>query len=1108
MANVTPDHLRGFLVPFQDFSFPNYWAQESAITQGASYSGVLAPQQSSSLVLQSSGSQSKGMEIETFGAGYVGVDNASFRWRYEGDPDYYGKEVPNKLCGIMQISSAPPLLTTFTPRNALKTAAGSILSTVEETSPLFNIIRLYRTTLDGTLSNVAIDSKSISGLLSQSRFPTLCLMPDSSILCYAWEIDATLGRATIRSWRSIDDGVTWTVQSANAMPSGDSIDLTGAPGAGASGFDLGKITAASNSNSVLMFCEVIAHNTDNKRNKYIQYASYSAGTILIKIDESVNIPSDYFKDPDLIEFNGIFVLSFGYSTAKYSIVPISNSSTPLSSLSGTDLDFTGAYIAASNKMTGGGKTMFVDSSGRIHVYALQNAYNFVSYAYSDLAGLSPDNYGRRWRFFRSTPLLSVTSLTLSIVLENKTQNGVNTTIRHICGVSSQGSQLLYCNGTVNGGNPYANAVQIYEFGGWRTIQYPQLTSANPEETDSGYNKYEWIPVGLPTDSAAWTASIVGVTTSNLMGKTLDLTATSASSINYSIPPDDKTNGLLIHSGIKDIIGGVGASGTGFSLKIQEQTSTQTYWAEIIVQSGSINVYDKYNGTPTVAVASDLNTSAMLGDYIFLIYLNNATGNLRILYANSASPVAWKELSTSLTLNANTTQHVKWGILLNTGAAQESKWSFFSVGMGAGNGTGLSGLDPEFGAQYPAQGYWADIKDGFLVSTLDGPARRGETWLAQPQYKNGVDKVFYDVSPATAIGWQSNTVATPDTVNVPQEKIAWILDTDIGDFENSIMTTTALGLHLEGINFRQFDIETYNASTSTWSIITSVDNSVGGGFSFVRSGHTVFSLSATGSFFHFGEAKNWKIQLSSGENTVVRNIKYNGEGVRNAAGSKVARFLIDGTLPTDPTSGTAHIIPSSCTVIFQSNLFAALRITINSQRTNEGYFKIGSLIWGECVIPGNQYSRGRSITWDADNEVTEQSNGVLRTNKRGKGGRNVRIAWSEGVETSQIWNVPASPDFWKLQATGTESATVGSAPTTMMGLCQIVEGSRVPIVYLPSLKAEAGAALVFNRYHEHMMCTMGQSVEIQNVIGDELQGTNSTLWGEVLRVATVSLREVR
>ena len=120
MSNVTPNFIRGFLVPFAEFSINNLWDAQTVASQGQGYAGVPAPQQSSSLVLQSRGSLNAGVDISTHSAGHIGLNNASFLWKNQTDAKYYGAEVPNKLCGIQNITGLPALLDKKIPRATIQ----------------------------------------------------------------------------------------------------------------------------------------------------------------------------------------------------------------------------------------------------------------------------------------------------------------------------------------------------------------------------------------------------------------------------------------------------------------------------------------------------------------------------------------------------------------------------------------------------------------------------------------------------------------------------------------------------------------------------------------------------------------------------------------------------------------------------------------------------------------------------------------------------------------------------------------------------------------------------------------------------------------------------
>ena len=130
--------------------------------------------------------------------------------------------------------------------------------------------------------------------------------------------------------------------------------------------------------------------------------------------------------------------------------------------------------------------------------------------------------------------------------------------------------------------------------------------------------------------------------------------------------------------------------------------------------------------------------------------------------------------------------------------------------------------------------------------------------------------------------------------------------------------------------------------------------------------------------------------------------------------------------------------------------------------------------------------------------------TLYSTSRGKDGRVVRIAWTDGVDTSSLNAPQAAPNHYDLY-TGNPIAVNGSAPTAMMGLIQYVKSSQNAIVYLPMLTTNPSGEIVLNRYHNQILTTIGTEIQIDHVIGDELLENNL---GEVFRVSTVLLREVR
>tara|TARA_Y100001938_G_C8017602_1_gene393452 strand:- start:600 stop:1094 length:495 start_codon:yes stop_codon:yes gene_type:complete len=164
-----------------------------------------------------------------------------------------------------------------------------------------------------------------------------------------------------------------------------------------------------------------------------------------------------------------------------------------------------------------------------------------------------------------------------------------------------------------------------------------------------------------------------------------------------------------------------------------------------------------------------------------------------------------------------------------------------------------------------------------------------------------------------------------------------------------------------------------------------------------------------------------------------------------------------------------------------------------------------MVMGDFVAPANQYGRGRTIAFEASNIETDFPSGTLYSQKSGDGGRIVRISWTDGVDTSALFANNADPNYWKLDAASTPIAAMGSAPSLMMGIIQYTNGSRDAIVYLPSVPTNTGSPRVLNRYYSHMLATFGNDIQIDHILGDELQSNNK---GEVFRVSTIIMREVR
>jgi len=1092
MANITPDYIRGFLVPFK-FTSNHFWSDESSCTQNGSLAGIPSTSSNPSLQLQMRGDQTNEIIVQTERAGHV-QGGAAFAWKYTGDQYLYGQEPHNKITDI-NLLQTPGINTKYIPRFALRLSSGTLLTAIEFENLTQNIVRVGRLTVDGVYNDAQISSTDLSILAGSKRYPVLCEMPDGSVQVYFWVISDNL--ANIEVYRSVDDGETWSKVSNRALPI--DYDVSGAFGAGASGYQLQPIRVASSASQVLMLIALYKHNTTPVYgSSAVQYISTDRGLTFKYVDESSDSDASHFYLPDVVQYNGVFVISYISSTDSIKFTRIVNADDsvfdklgiiPADTLSGSFATVT------SNRLTGGDKTMYIDTDARLYLYTLNINKNYLYGAYSDLAGITVNDYASDWSLYADA-----VSMGTAYVSKFRTASAAGGGIKNICGAAGQGSQLLFCNTNAIGTNTYKDGLHLLHFGGWSTQQYPKLTPY-ADDNQWGYNTHDWIPFDLPEQNAVWTKYSTGTPSTVLGGDHIALSVSSSDVVKYYNTISDKSNGVILHTKVSNVTGGSVTRGSAFGVEIQTQSSAvNTYHLEIVVGNGLIYVYDVHAGysTPLASV-----TGLDFSDGVhFLVWLDNATGNASINYAVGSSPLQYVLMSVVLTTATSSNQEIYWGIPTSSGTTRSSEWSFFSYGLGTSNG--IRWIDGQINArQYPSKGFFVQIKDGLQLSTINGPARLGDQYTISPQYGSPVQRTLHRVSPSPKIGWRSDAVTNPDTTPVPSQTIAWMIDTTLEGTQDTHTMTEATGLHLTGINFREFVIQKY--SSSAWSTVATIQNDVSGGFTFVRKGAAVYSRAASGPYLHLNECQGWSIRLDDGlGNVVQRRILSSGDGVLDNASSKKAYLHLSGVQTGDPTTGTAYLIPDSCTVLMDQNEYAGLRIVISSQKTAEGYLQIGEMVAGPLIVPGPQYGRGRSISLNANVINTESSNGTVFASKKGDAGRLVRLSWSDGVDTSSLNEVSASPSYYNLYS-GSPIAVYGSAPSLMQGLLQYMDASLDAMVYLPSIGTLPSTPVMYNRYHDHILCTMGPELSVDHVLGDESLADNR---GEVFRVSTVILREVR
>ena len=136
-------------------------------------------------------------------------------------------------------------------------------------------------------------------------------------------------------------------------------------------------------------------------------------------------------------------------------------------------------------------------------------------------------------------------------------------------------------------------------------------------------------------------------------------------------------------------------------------------------------------------------------------------------------------------------------------------------------------------------------------------------------------------------------------------------------------------------------------------------------------------------------------------------------------------------------------------------------------------------------------------------------GTKYTSSTGNKGRTIKISWSEGVDSSNLYTENVEPDYWTGDTTqGQAISNYNDTPELIQGLYRYLEGGVFPLVYIPSFEKSSAASnknQMFNRYSNHVLAQMFEPVQITNVLGDEFGPLG---YGEVFRVSSIILDEIR
>ncbi|HJN76512.1 MAG TPA: sialidase family protein [Myxococcota bacterium] len=1065
------------------------WPAESSYTQAGPLPGDPEPQQATDLVLKSSGTQSasKALRIRSMVAGMPDAAERSgrFGWRYSGDTNWRGWNPPQTVQNWEAISYDN---TTRDPHpHAVSLANGKMVIVYEDQDGSDYRIKTATRGTDGTwAAPVSVETTTTAPINGQ--YPCIVQMPDLSLHLWFWDHGpATVGATplNVKMYRSTDDGVTWTLASAQCLTFNDVVSyfVLKATGAGALMARPGRIRAVYHEGNVCIVLNPVDNNTGaTSRSVFFQFCSVDGGASWQYVDSTADSDTaDTGGFHDLVVHGGKVWMSWCRHSDQD--LRIRKSSSAFISL----FNDTSIEVINGNAATVSGASM---TAGESALVSLPEGELLVFFR--DLSGGSGPVVLALTRDEWSTKRRSA-----SPVYESST---AGTAMYDISAVRLEGrialTHSIISNGYVD------DSVAVAYLGGYTTVEYPQWEDVSTLGTGLAYRQIQFTTSYLPLDvpgSSGWTATGAGADA--LSAGALSVTGNTTMRNFERNPGGTVAAGYLVKFQVQVNAGGL-ISQDHCSVRLRLADGTNDYDISIRLSSGSIRIHDN-NAAATVG--SDLSISTTAGVQV-LVAMDSSGVYLWGRVASAGSDADWSAgPSGSLTNDMSTpdaNNSIKWGCLFAYIGAYDQDWTEVQYAVGASTGTNLvtapTNPDDLLGRPFSSSPVYVD--DGVKVTAVDGPAMAAEIWNLDTRYTHRIENLFPTVEPSPRVTWRSTSLAA--------QTIALALDPDLLGTAESDLGGDIIGIALLGINFLDARFERYDVGASGWVELDAIDASTGmSGLAFTRVGDSVVPNGANALWLHENEARDWTFQL---DGSTFRPVRFQRAGKWNNsyAGPQVKAHL-SGVVGGDAASGTGSFWARDvfCFVNLLGETAAGLRLRIPTQTTVVGgvsYFEIGQMVPVIVKPFGLDTSWGRTVKRTANVDLTTARDWTTRSRKWSPTQREVRFGWQDGIDTTQVFESPPSPDYISgSTSAGAEAlSALAETPYQVDGLYDLLDGEHQHVVYIPRLEQSADPstdARVLTGRERFVYGRMIGPVRSEAVLGDEASS-------EVVRVSQLTIRE--
>lgn len=1113
-ADVSANQFRGLLIP--DPRLTNVWAAESSFSQADPQPGIPAAQGNYELALTASGTQaaSGAMRIRTQAPGHPGKSGpGGFVWRNNGDAFYRGWDVPNLITNFQSViytDGTGVTLSALFPSVVCMDDQTIVCAFHRQTASVHQVrVRVMDPSGNTFGSGITVYSQSsapAASFLGSSFHPQLVKLPGDRLILYFF--GALDGKGFVRAYESTDKGATWTLAANSALDI--PIDVGTTTGAGRTDFQLRYIRAAYGGGQVLLMLAVYSNNTSfTNRNLYIQYASDSSGLRFTKVEDGpFNASpgsglSDRLEDFDLVYHASAFRIATQYSVSGSNWIAIARIGSAFQAVSSAAYSQTG--LLNYSGLLNGQISITTSGEGRLYVHQMGIQKSGSSPVFgccwaSDDDGLTIQDLGKQDL---------IPDVGSELGPDGIWWSGGNVSYpRYLSTCFARGRIVLMCNHAANPGNE-DNSLSLITLGGSSTVTMPGVAGYYTN-TARGTWAESWLPFDLPADTGIWAATMTG--TQALTSGQLQLSTGAGQNAYYSadLTTTVYTAGYIIRASLICTSGNLGNDAC--SIRVRLADGADDYDISVRFSSAGFRVYDN-NGSAQVGVDVALTMS---NEYEFIIAMiggstGNNDGKVQIWYRqkNSSSDRNWVKSTAGTALvdvpapGAAGTSNIQWG---HDNQIAASKWTEFHVARtsqtGGTNITGQANPGDLWAKPYAPAGSRAYVNAGLFVTAQDGPARLADEYNIDTRFGYAIDRIFFSESQSPRVKWRST--------NQTEQTIALALDNTLLGTVDSEPGNDVIALALLGINWKAGELQGYDAGTTSWTTIATIDAAHGlGSLGWIRNGNTIqpSGASAGSQYLQTAEFDGGTFGLQDGAGTDLRRIttstpgKWSGSTVQ-----KLPTIILEGVTGADRSSGAlGYIMAPNIVVVAKLNgaNYAGYRIKISAQSTVDGYFTIGQALLGWVSAFGRQYSRGRIIETAANSSVITRTDGTTSSTNYGPAVRNVQFAWTDGVDVSQISGSSPDPDYIKGSTAGSAEpiASPADIPYQIEGIVRQLDGPDKAVVYLPGI-AKAGNTITLNRRQQFIAGRLSSPARLENVLGDE--GVSP---GEVFRVATVNIQEI-